>query len=242
MEDNKKTRNLNATYCGKVLGEGKNKGTTKNGKEWTRFKATFQPKGQDKQWNFAVFSPLTGDKTKQLSDLEEGKEYQIGFNESEQTSSTGREYTSKTIFYIGEPNPELDNKQEENTQFERANENAWKTDVLKVADAYEKKVDPENRELNHFIGVFFRHHNKIHGHPAVKLLEKEYESRFGEGAPKHAEKKDILESVKELDEGKGVPIQGLVEKFGDHAEQMVKMMLGEGELFMVTRGMVKVLE
>ena len=97
MTEEKKDGLLNTGgfFVGKELaGEGE-----KNGKAWKRYKAKFKPRvDSEKSFSFTAFTPLNAKNTKQLEDLEEGKEYRICYKEEERTHGpTNSPYMSKTV-------------------------------------------------------------------------------------------------------------------------------------------------
>lgn len=248
------TKYANATYMGKVLAEGNNTGTDKNGKTWTRFKSRFQVKDQEKVWNFAVFSPLPKT-SEQLTSLEEGTTYNIGWNEETQTKED-KEYTSKTLFFVSDPKAEPVTKPSDFNSVSQV-------DMDKFEEQYRQNVPIAKHSLNHFVGTYMslKHKN------AKWLLEiqTEYKKRFKEVAveevkedkpitpppnttksmpinPKTLETRDILAFIKDMDTGSGVKIQDIVNKFGNHAEYLVMNMKQDGDIYEFGVGIVRVLE
>ena len=254
------TKYANATYMGKVLAEGNNTGTDKNGKTWTRFKASFQVKDQEKVWNFVVFSPLPKT-SEQLTSLEEGTTYNIGWNEETQTKDD-KEYTSKTLFYISDPKAEPVTKPSDFNSVSQV-------DMDKFEEQYRQNVPIAKHSLNHFVGayVYLKHKN------AKWLLEiqTEYKKRFKEVAVEEVkedkpitppttttksipqipetlqkilrlETSDILAFIKAMDTGSGVKIQDIVNKFGNQAEYLVMNMKQDGDIYEFGVGIVRVLE
>ena len=256
----RETKYANATYMGKVLAEGNNTGTDKNGKTWTRFKSRFQVKDQEKVWNFAVFSPLPKT-SEQLTSLEEGTTYNIGWNEETQTKED-KEYTSKTLFFVSDPKAEPVTKPSDFNSVSQV-------DMDKFEEQYRQTVPIAKHSLNHFVGTYMslKHKN------AKWLLEiqTEYKKRFKEVAVEEVkedkpitppttttksipqtpetlqkilrlETSDILAFIKDMDTGSGVKIQDIVNKFGNHAEYLVMNMKQDGDIYEFGVGIVRVLE
>ena len=99
-EERKPLENTEGYFLGKELaGEGE-----KEGKKGRRYKAKFKPSmDSEKAFSFTCFDPLRAKGTKQLSDLEEGKEYRICFASEERTNDAGQTYTSKTAIGFYSP-------------------------------------------------------------------------------------------------------------------------------------------
>lgn len=81
-------------YIGKEFGST---GTTKAGKEYTRYKAKFRPRlDTDKAFSFTVFTPMTAKETMQLEELKDGIKYKILFSEEEYINKQGIKVNGKT--------------------------------------------------------------------------------------------------------------------------------------------------
>jgi len=267
----KQTLTKNGTYLGKTFTPGQ-EGTKKDGKTWKLFKT---------EWAFgsgprkiSVFHPMNAKNTKQVTELEEGTQYNICYNEETKTHEpTGETYPSRTAYFIGEPK---DNLPTTTTTAATTNtstdQNEMNTFVKQYREAMKKSDNTPSK--NHFIGTYARSKKKSEGW--VSALMGAYDKDFietpivkeetiqlddeeptntpstpsipstpsvpEESPQKMAEKKDILAFIKEMDNGAGVEVQGIINKFGDFAENMLDALRKQGDVFEVSNGKVKVLE
>jgi len=106
IEQRKELQNTEGFLIGKELaGTGKHEG-----KEWKRYKVKFKPSmDSEKAFSFTAFTPLTAKSTKQLDDLEEGKQYRICYTEQERDYE-GKPYMSKTVIGFYSPTNGISNK------------------------------------------------------------------------------------------------------------------------------------
>ncbi len=90
---------------GHFLGKELSSQGEKDGKKWKRYKAKFKPSMEsEKSFSFTCFDPLRAKNTKQLSDLEEGKQYRICYSEKEMAHEpTNSTYMSKTVIGFYSP-------------------------------------------------------------------------------------------------------------------------------------------
>jgi hypothetical protein len=126
----------------------------KNGKTWTKCKATFKPDGRENEWKFVVWTPLVDKKSKykELSELEPFKKYRIMWTEKDE-SYNGLEWVSKTIRCIIDENDDFELPNQSNgtvtqTKFNDSPRIPQEDDLVKFYDDFVDMYTNANKEIN----------------------------------------------------------------------------------------------
>lgn len=143
--------------------EFKKKGTYKSGdhkgEEWKFYMIKFSDGEYER--GFTTFSPLRASNTKQLTDLEDGELYNIGFRIGKYTNEHGPQ-TSRTIFFIGEPRGEPEEKKTIQEVPEEPIDNTIKEvktfeeEIQDFVTVYKDNTKEELYHLSDFVGAFIR--------------------------------------------------------------------------------------